>query len=140
MHLSQKPVYLNNRTGWDHISIYIRALQEALNERDKQVLPVDFTVNAFLELGRVLCLEINNDAGIWSDEWLRDEAGLPPVDMWFALDEFPKDYEALLYCWIPKAFEKKTEQALSGGYFWRDKRPNMFYNSILLAMAESIKQ
>lgn len=140
MHLSQEPVYLSDRTGWDHISKYREVLQEALLERDKQAISVKFTLNGFLELGRILCLEINDDAVSCFNDWFMDEGSAPPVDTWFALDEFPKDHEALLYCWIPKAFEKQTEQALSGGYFWRDKRPNMFYNAVLLAMAEPIKE
>ncbi|MGI4760895.1 MAG: hypothetical protein ACRYF0_09325 [Janthinobacterium lividum] len=136
--LSQESVYLSERTGWNHIDQYRQILRGALIKRDTQILSVKSASNSFLELGRIFCVEINDYTVSWDDDWFKNEAGLPPVDTWFALDEFPKDHEAILYCWIPKAFEKQTEQEVLSGYFWRDKRANMFYNSVLLAMAEPV--
>ena len=79
--------------------------------------------------GRILCFDIGlstNDGAAWPEsDGFMDEWDIPPIDTWFALNDDRARYKAgTLFCYIPEAFIKYVENAISveifGSYQWLD--------------------
>jgi hypothetical protein len=136
-------------TTWnaDDYSIvnYKRALEAAFKQRDSAAVRLEFDFSSFQELGRILCFETmvttHDRAAIEETNNFVDESDVPPIDTWFALEEFPRHDKTILYCWIPKEFESTMQRAIDveplGSYYWLDEQPTMFYNKVLLNVKES---
>jgi hypothetical protein len=129
-------------TVWNkdvHELSYLRqALQQAVGQRDEQPVKLDFNLNNFNNLGRILYFETRmattDGAPIMESDCFVDECDVPPIDTWFYFDEEKRN----LFCWIPWQFEQVMQQAIDaelfGSYHWLDKEGPNTHARIVAAM------
>ena len=125
---------------WDYsIEKYELLLDLAIKSRkvDRQI-----NLSNLDELGRILsfqtCITTHDGAPIVESKNFVDEGDIPPIDTWFFLKKnyFHSEYkcEQILFCWIPKKFEKVIQQAINveilDSYRWFDENDKHNYERI----------
>lgn len=125
--------WINDNYSMDN---YDNLFQLAINER---VEDNDCDLANINDLGRILCFQTcittHDGASNESSCCFIDLSDVPPIDTWFYLK---RDYyhsgarcDQTLFCWIPKAFESKMQDAIDvemlDSYRWLDENDRDMY-------------